>query len=116
MPSSAGRRNARLRFQRRASVSDGAGNTLGDWADLCGPLWAQLTVLKGRETVLQQRLAGVALYEITVLSSTATRAITNADRAVNDRTGETYNLTDVGNPDQRNIEIVMLAQSGGADG
>lgn len=116
MATAAGLRRVPVRFERRTAASDGAGNTVGAWARLCGPVMARLRPLKGREEVLQQRLAGRAPYELSVLSSTVTRQVLVQDRAVNDRTGEVYDISDIGNPDERNLEIVMLVQSGAASG
>lgn len=116
MASSAGQRNLRIRFERQAVVSDGAGNGFGPWALLCGPFWVRLAPQVGREEVLQQRLQGVQPFEITVLANSGTRRVTSGDRAVNDRTGETYDIVDVRNPDERNVELAMLVKRGVADG
>lgn len=120
MPTGAGQRNARVRFERRTSVSDGMGNTKGPWAALCGPYWARLTPLKGGETVLQQRLAGSAPYQVTLLSNAAVAGVTVADRMVLVRApglaaGMTFDINDA-SPDERNVEITLLVKAGAASG
>lgn len=72
----------RVRFERRAAVSDGYGNTQGGFVELC-TVWARVAPKSSRSEAVQAgRLAGEALYSIQVRSSAATRAITTSDRAV----------------------------------
>lgn len=116
MPTAAGQRRASIRFERRASVSDGAGNTVGAWAALCGPYAARLRPIVGGESVLQQRLAGLQPFEVSLLACAALRAVTAQDRAVDARTGDVLDIVDIRNPDERGRELVMLVKKGAASG
>ena len=116
MPTTAGARNARVTFQRRAVTPDGFGNQAGDWQDLCGPYSVRLTPGVGREEVLAQRLAGVQPVTIMALKCSALAAVDDSCRAVNVRTGETYDIVDISNLDERAIELTFLCKKGTADG
>lgn len=105
----------KVTFYRRSTTPDGYGNQLGTWSSLVGPVSARIMPLKGGEQVLQERLSGVNLYQITVRSSAAIRGVTTEDRAVNTRTGEEYNLTSIQNPDERKIWQTFLAKSNDAE-
>lgn len=78
----AGALKERLQFQQRAL--DARAEPLGDWEDRF-PARAQISYLRGSESVLAQRLQGVQPAIITVRSSTATKALTSAWRALNAR-------------------------------
>lgn len=115
MSTAAGKRRERVSFFRRTTAPDGMGNQLASWTPLSGPFWARIQPIRGGEQVIEQRLSGVNVYNIYVLSCGATRAITAEDRAVNSRTGEVYNITSTTNPDERNTEICLLVKSGSAE-
>lgn len=118
MLSSAGRRLERIKFQIRTDTGagDGYGNTVGAWRDLCGPVRAQLVPIIGREEVLAQRLTGVQPFDLRVLRTRETAQVTTDCRAVNVKTGETYDIVDLRNPDERRLELAMLVKRGSADG
>lgn len=103
-------------FQVRSEADDGYGNPVtGDFAtQFTEP--ARLRPLKGSEPVLAQRLVGVQPYVLTVRSSVRTRRVGVDWRAVNSRTGTTYNITAIVNPDERGAYLEMLVTSGVATG
>lgn len=110
---SAGDLRERIRFEKRADVSDGAGNTKGEWQ-------AQFTVaakvqpLKGGEGVLAGRLAGSQPVIIIVRSAKATRMISPAWRAVDARTGAVYAITAAADMAGNRAFIDVLAVMGPA--
>jgi len=120
----AGALRERVRFDRRPAVEDdGFGNTIGPWEPATSSMAARIRPLPGREEVLAQRLGGVQPYEITVRASKALRGLSRAAepaatewRAVNVRTLETYDITDIRNPDERGEDLVFLVRKGVADG
>ena len=85
----AGRRNCRVRFERRGL--DDNNDRLGAWEEVttCA---ARIQPLKGAEPVLAQRLDGVQPFVIYVMASSLTRPIDNTYRAVNTRSGEIYGI------------------------
>lgn len=101
-----------VEFQVRSEADDQYGNPIS------GPFTTQffepcrLRPLKGTEPVLAQRLVGVQPYVLTVRSSVRTRRVGVDWRAVNARTGETYNITAITNPDERGAYLDMLVTTG----
>src|SRR5262249_26290937 len=116
MPGNASTKNSSVKFQKRATAGDGYGNVQGDWADLCGPFFARLRPIVGREEILAQRLAGVQPYELTVPLCADTLTVTSECRAVEVNTGETFGIVDIRNPDERGFELAMMVRKGMADG
>ena len=117
MSAPAGRRRERIRFERRIALEDGYGNEDGDWTHLCGPFWADLAPMPGREDVLGQRLTGVQPFTLTILSCIEARAIDTACRAVDDRNPtRVFDIVDASNPDQRAAELSFLVKTGVATG
>lgn len=86
MPS-AGDLRDRVRFERRASAQNDIGGTSGDWEVLIDSRRANLLPTStGRgETVLAQRLQGVAMFDLWVRSDRKTREVTTDDRVVDAR-------------------------------
>lgn len=115
MVTSPGKMRERLMFYRRSGTPDGMGNQLAAWSWLYGPVSARVQPLKGSELVVDQRLSGINIYNIYIRSSIVARGITAEDKAVNTRTGETFNITALNNLDERNAEIVFTAKSGGSE-
>ncbi|NGN45178.1 head-tail adaptor protein [Mesorhizobium sp. CGMCC 1.15528] len=110
--SGAGSLSERITFQVRGVVPDGYGNDVtGPFADqFIEP--ARLAPRLGSEPVIAARLTGVQPFLLTVRSSTRTRQITPAWRAVNARTGVTYNIKAIVNPDERNQYLELLVVQG----
>lgn len=79
----AGLRKHRVRFERRASVDDGAGNTLGAWQAVTTAWCACDTErTRGVEALEAGRLESSANWRLTVPKSTTLATITPEDRAV----------------------------------
>lgn len=114
--STTGSRRHRLRFERRAAAPDGYGNDEGDFAPLCGPFWAALTPLLGGEEVMGQRLAGVQPYAASLRGCEALRGVLTSDRAIDDHTGQPFDITAISNPDGRGAQLVFLLKTGPAAG
>lgn len=103
----------RITFEARGE--DANGDPLGPWAPQF-TVWAQLVWLRGSEAALQQRLEGKQPVAIVVRSSSSTRAINTAWRAVNARDPEQkFNLTSV-SPAKEAGFLDILAVMGGATG
>ena len=103
-------------FERRENVSDGYGNTVsGDFARLYPPsggVPAKIMPMRGGETVLAQRLAGTAMYEITVGNDSGLAGLLPSDRVVDARSGEIYNIRVHVNPDMRGRFIALTCERG----
>lgn len=109
----AGALDQRITFEAR--TEDANGDPLGPWAPQF-TVWAQLVWLRGSEGALQQRLEGKQPVAIVVRSSSSTRAINTAWRAVNAREPEQkFNITAV-SPAKEQGFIDVLATMGGATG
>lgn len=109
----AGRLREQVGFYQRAMTSDGYGNIEGAFPDtpeftVAGEIKPRL----GGEQVLQARLAGTHLVNILVRWSAQTALVETDWIAKNERTGETYNIRSIVNPDMRRRYIEMLAEKG----
>ncbi len=103
----------RVTFEARGE--DANGDPLGAWAPQF-TVWAQMVWLRGSEAALQQRLEGRQPVAIVVRTSSQTRGITTAWRAVNARNAEQrFNITAV-SPAKEPGFIDVLATMGGATG
>jgi len=103
----------RITFEARGE--DANGDPLGPWAPQF-TVWAQMIWLRGSEAALQQRLEGRQPVAIVVRTSSQTRGITTAWRAVNARnTEQRFNITAV-SPAKEPGFIDVLATMGGATG
>ncbi len=106
----------RVRFERRAQVSDGAGNYVSDWQTLDMDRWAQVKPLRGGENVIAAKLQSTGIYEIKVRSDSETRTVTADDRVVDISSGQAYNIRLVENRDMRNRYLTLTCERGVADG
>lgn len=112
--SGAGSLSERITFQALDNIPDEWGGTSTGYVDqFTEP--ARMMPKVGGEGVTASRLQGVQPFLCTVRSSTRTRQITPAWRAVNERTGTTYNITTAVNIDERNqwIELMLVAGEAG---
>jgi SPP1 family predicted phage head-tail adaptor len=107
----------KVTFRRRAAVSDGYGNTEGDWADeftVPARVWPRL----GGEQVMAARLAGSQLASITVRQSTQTMQVTTDWMLRDDRKGTEYNIRSIVDPQAHTADrgriLDMLCESGKA--
>lgn len=115
MPSSATLREI-IRFERRTEVNDGYGNVTGAWATLLDGIPASVAPAKGNEEVLAGKLTGLTPIVIEarfdpVLAEGADR-LTTADRAVNTRTGDVFDIQSI-EADPRRRWITIYAEAGG---
>lgn len=108
--------NARLKFQRRATTSDGYGNEEGAFADLGVERYGELRPTRGGEDVQASRLTGKALFDFWVSSDAGTRGVSPGDRAVDIRTGRTFNVRFNEDMDGLNHWRLIQLESGVADG
>lgn len=112
---SGGRMRELLHFQRRKIVDDGYGNEVsGDFATVfTAP--AELVPLRGGEPVQAARLTGVQPYTVRIRSSSQSRQITPAWRAVDARNASRIlNIRTVTNPDQKSAWLDLLVDDGAA--
>ena len=107
----------RVAFQRRTGASDGAGNTVAtfDASDPICVVRARLRPINGREEVLAQKLQGTLSFELVVRYCAATASVTESCRAVNVRTGDTYDIKTIQNPDERKQYLSMVVTRGVGD-
>lgn len=113
------RMRERVAFQRlQETGQDGAGNLQQGW-DCDDPILecqARLRPIQGQEEVLAQKLSGVQPFELVVPWCRAAASVTTADRAVNMRTGEAYDIVAIQNPDERRRRLSMIVKKGVASG
>lgn len=106
------RAHSRLMFQSRKVEDDGHGNTVGDFANRFEAR-AKVTPRLGGESVLAARLAGTQTVQIMLRSNPTTRQITTDWRAYDMRDiSKVYNIRSAVNPDGRNKELELLAETG----
>lgn len=116
-PPLAGELRANLRFERRTPGAKVGGVRASSWGTLIDQRRARVDPKFGGEEVIAARVAGKAGYTIWVRSDSVTRTLTHADRAVNNRTGEIYNLGQPVDPDGKRMWLMIDATSAGnADG
>lgn len=107
----------RVGFYQRAMISDGYGNSVGDFPDdpefTCA---ANIKPRLGGESVLAARLQGTHLANITVRSSYQTRQVKTDWMLKNERTGEIYNIRSIIDPEQatskRGMFLELLCEEG----
>ena len=102
-------------FQKREETNnDGLGNVLTEWVEQFTQR-GERTILRGGEDVMASRLEGVQPAIIKVRRNSCTDAICPDWRAVDCRTGQTYNIMSH-EPGKSRQYYEMLVKSGGADG
>ncbi|MFC5423039.1 head-tail adaptor protein [Bosea eneae] len=108
---SAGQRNHRIRFERRAAAADdGYGNVREAYAALFD-CWAGFRPKFGREQLAAGRLEATLQGALTVLAFGATKGVTAADRVVfltGPYAGKACQIRSiVPTPDAREIEFLL---------
>lgn len=106
-----GRARSRIAFDKRMTIDDGAGNTEGDFAEQF-VLYGNLVPKFGGETVMAGRLQGKSTFVLTIRYSSLSRRITTDWRARNVRTGETYNIRNIDDAEERHQWLELLVESG----
>lgn len=99
-----------VHFDKRAEVDDGYGNTESGWVEQFRAN-AELTFLRGTETVMAGRLAGRQTAVMRVRSHEKSRLVTPEYRAVDARTGTEYAIRGATPTDDR-LYIELLVESG----
>jgi SPP1 family predicted phage head-tail adaptor len=89
---SAGNLRDRITIQRATTGDDGYGNTVTGWADLL-TVWADVRETMGKERVDAGRVEASRTATIRVRASSATRALTEADRVI--ARGRPWNIRSV---------------------
>lgn len=106
-----------VRIERRVTGNIAPGVKEGAWAELIPAQPASLMPLRGGEDMQAERLTGVIFYELELRFSQANLGIVAADRAVNARTGQTYNIRHAPiDPERKNRRLVMQVSLGDASG
>lgn len=101
---------SKLHFQARTEVDDGFGNITSGPFQTVFLEPARLKPGLGSETVQAARLQGVQPYTITIRSSTRTRQITTAWRAVDARdANRVFDIKAIANPDEWDMDLSILA-------
>lgn len=116
-PKGAGDLRHRVKFQRRAEISDQYGNTQGEWVDLGIERAASLTPTRGGEEVQAGRIAGTASWDCWVRNDSGTRSLRTGDRAIDTRDpSRTFNIAFIGDMDGDRAWLLLQMKSGGVDG
>ena len=106
----AGKLRERFAFSRRNEVDDGLGNKQGEWIE-AEPVAAQLTWLRGGETVMADRLSGRSPAIVKIRYSIAASQITTDWRCRDTRSEEVFNIRQV-MPSVKRDFIEMLCEVG----
>jgi head-tail adaptor len=103
-----------VRAERRTTTADLVGGVQGNaWSAVATGLPAKITpTTRGAEMVIAQGLQATATFEIWLRGSSETRAITEADRLVDEHTGTVFNIRMITNPDERGRFIRFVAERG----
>jgi SPP1 family predicted phage head-tail adaptor len=109
----AGRLRHLVRLERPAKQNDGYGNVENGWQEI-QTLSAEIKPMRGSETVEAGKLEGRLAYEILIRwnATLGDGRLSNADRAVNARTGEVYNIRTVENRDMKRQWLTITAEAG----
>lgn len=108
----AGKLRERLRVERRGKAPDGRGNNASVWEVIAAPRPAQVTYMRGGETVQAKKVTGTNLYMIKMRFSKALDLVRTGDRFVNDNTGQAYNIRLIEQKDERRRYFYFTAESG----
>ena len=93
----AGRLRDRITIQRATTGDDGYGNTVTGWSDLM-TVWADVRETPGKEAVDAGRVEASHTATIRIRASSASRGVTEADRAmVRGRVWNIRSVAEVGN-------------------
>lgn len=111
----AGRLDRRYRFEKRASVEDGAGNFDGEWV-LQYECAGARKYLRGGEAVMASRLTAKSPVILTIRNCIAARQIQPEWRAVDARTLEVFNIRERPQESDSRGYMEMLCESGVASG
>lgn len=99
-----------IELQNFVAIDDGYGGQIQEWETvITAP--ARIRTLTGGETVIAGRLQGTQTLVITVRHQPGMNDVSPAWRAVNGRTGTTYNIRSV-TIDERKAFVDMLVESG----
>lgn len=110
MATGTGDLNRRFAFDKRGAAGDGHGGTSTAFVEQF-VVSAQVTAMRGGESVMQARLAGQHVQVVRVRSSSSTRLVTPTWRARDARSGAIFNIRDV-TPSEDRAWIDFLCESG----
>lgn len=112
----AGGRSVKLKVQANPRPSDGSGgfdNTSVAWADKF-EIWAKMKKSSGREVFANRQTETRNLYKFTMDFPLGGDVVLTTDRLLVDGT-RAFNIHSVENVDQRNRELVVIAEEGVPD-
>lgn len=120
MTSPSGAMRESITLQQYTEIDDGAGNFIGDYADVT-TVPARIRYLKGSEEVLASRLTGVQPVIVTIRNGGPASAVSTDWRVVNERAGldafdlpaETFNIRSIIKT-ERGDYIELLCEKGTA--
>ena len=115
----AGRLRNRVRFQKWGETVDEYGRVGEGWENLSPDLAvaADIQPMGGNETLRAERVSSAVKFEIRIRYSAAAAAVTAEDhRAVDVRSGETFNIAAVVDPTRRRRWLHMTCEAGLSDG
>lgn len=102
----------KVRIERLSQVGDGMGGFTSNWQSIAANLSARIVPLGGTERLIAEGLQATGMFTIVIRYSTDVASVTGADRLVNERTGVTYNIRNVSNPDERHRFIQIVCETG----
>jgi head-tail adaptor len=111
----AGSLKHRMRFEQRITRQDDLGNARGGFVAQF-TAWAGLKPLRGSETVIASRMAGVQPVIITVRDNRMAREINTGWRAVDERDGVVYDIQSIADMEDDRKYLTLMAQSGAGQG
>lgn len=107
----AGDLRSSVHLQARSEIDDGYGNPITGPFETVLTAPARIRILKGSETVIAARLQGTQTAVISLRNQPSLASVTTAWRAVDARTGQTFNIRAI-TPDERGAFVDLLAESG----
>lgn len=114
---SGGQLNRVITAERRAAGADAYGNTVTDtWAPIVSNEPAEIRPIRGGEELDAAAVTAKGLVAITVRYSSRTVLIKASDRIRNTRSGQTFNVQYIEQPDMRGKYLRLVCEYGGANG
>jgi len=114
MRSRAGQRRERVRIERLGAASAGYVNGSETWSNLfeCSADINPIMSRNGGETEIGDRLVDVSGFEIRLRYAAEIADLSTRDRIICIQTGETYNIRNVIDPDNRKRDLLIHADTG----
>lgn len=97
--------NKRISLQRSTETKSASGHPTKSWSTIA-TIWAKIRTLSGTEKVRNDQVVGLLSMEVTIRYSSDVSGAKVSDRILYG--SDTFDIKDVRNVDEQNIEIRML--------